>query len=287
MSLKSLQPTRRMACVTLAAVLALCASAVQASGADELSSKLPQLHGLLDRSAFKRPLILSASDTANGLKGDVYAIIDHPLSTLSSTLNTPEAWCQAMLLHINNRGCAVSKGAASPSIVLSVVRKYDRPIDSAFRLAFDFHVAEATPQHLDVRLHAQDGPLGTGNYQITFEAVPADAKHSFLHFSYAYDDSVLARAAMEAYLATFGRSKVGFTEVGRNAERQPTYIGGTHGLVERNAMRYFLAVVAYMSAEDAASRRSAWYTETEAYPRQLHEVDRETYLALKAADEHP
>lgn len=277
---------RRVAGATLAIVMAFGASAAQAWGPDELSGKLTLLHGLLDRSTFKRPLILNASDTANGLKGDVYAIVDHPISTISATLGKPEAWCQAMLLHINNRDCVVSKGAAAPVIALSVVRKYDRPVDSAFRLAFDFHVVDATPQHLEVRLGAQAGPLGTGNYQIAFEAVPSDATHSFLHFSYAYDENVLTRTAMEAYLATFGRSKVGFTEIGQKPDGQPEYIGGTHGLVERNAMRYFLAVDAFLGGRDAVSRRNAWYTATEKYPRQLHEIDRETYLALKAADEH-
>ncbi|MGJ7568845.1 hypothetical protein ACSFBM_33680 [Variovorax sp. GB1R11] len=282
--LHSLQ--RRVTGVTVAVVMAFCASAVQASGAEDLSGKLLLLHGLLDRSTFKRPLILNASETTNGFKGDVYAIVDHPASAISSALRTPEAWCQAMLLHINNRDCAVSKNGGRPVVALSVVRKYDRPVDSAFRLAFDFHVADATPQHLEVGLGAQAGPLGTGNYRIAFEAVPADATHSFLHFSYAYDENVLTRTAMEAYLATFGRSKVGFTEIGQKPEGQPEYIGGTHGLVERNAMRYFLAVDAYIGARDAVSRRNAWYTETEKYPRQLHEVDRGTYLALKAADEH-
>jgi hypothetical protein len=282
-----LHPIQRGAvAAALAVAMAMAASGAQASGADELSGKLLLLHGHLDRSIFKRPLTLNASSTADGLKGDVYAIVDHPVATIASTLSTPEAWCQAMLLHINNRGCAVSKGATSPVIALSVVRKYDRPIDSAFRLDFDFHVVDATPQHLEVRLGAQAGPLGTSNYQITFEAVPADATHSFLHFSYAYDENLLTRTAMEAYLATFGRSKVGFTEIGQAANGQPEYIGGPHGLVERNAMRYFLAVDAYLgAAKDPVSRRNAWFSATENYPRQLHEVDRETYLALKAADE--
>lgn len=272
---------------TLAVLMALSACAAKASDADELSGKLLLLHGLLDRSVFKRPLTLNASSTPNGLKGDVYAIVDHPVAAVASALSTPEAWCQAMLLHINNRGCTVSKGPTSPVIALSVVRKYDRPIDSAFRLDFDFHVIDATPQHVEVRLGAQAGPLGTSNYQIAFEAVPADATHSFLHFSYAYDENIFTRTAMEAYLATFGRSKIGFTEIGQAANGQPEYIGGTHGLVERNAMRYFLAVDAYLgAAKDPVSRRNAWFSATENYARQLHEVDRGTYLVLKAADEH-
>jgi hypothetical protein len=91
---------------------------------------------------------------------------------------------------------------------------------------------------------------------------------------------------MQAYLATFGRSKVGFTVQGQTADGKPDYIRGTHGLVERNAMRYFLAVDAYLANGDATARRNAWYTATEKYPRQLHEIDRAAYLDLKTSDEH-
>ncbi|VTU24214.1 hypothetical protein [Variovorax sp. PBL-E5] len=278
---------RGAAVAALAVVMALTASAAQASSADELSGKLTLLRGPLDRSAFNRPLMLNASDTANGLQGDVYAIVDHPLAALSSTLSTPDAWCQAMLLHVSNRRCTVSTEAAGSTLALSVVRKYDQPVDSAFRLVFDFRLIDATPQHLQVQLGASAGPLGTSNYRIAFEAIPADAAHSFLHFSYSYDENALTSVAMQAYLATFGRSKVGFSVLGRTADGQPEYIRGMHGLVERNAMRYFLAVDAYLDApRDAISRRNAWYAATEQYPRQLHEIDRQTYLELKAADDH-
>jgi len=117
--------------------------------------------------------------------------------------------------------------------------------------------------------------------------VALDERKSFLHFSYSYEHNMMVRLATQAYLATFGRDKVGFTVVGKAADGKPEYIRGLRGLVERNAMRYFLTLDAYLStdAADAAERRQRhWFAGAEQYPRQLHEIDLETYLALKRED---
>jgi len=96
-----------------------------------------------------------------------------------------------------------------------------------------------------------------------------------------------ARVATQGYLATLGRNKVGFSIVGRNAEDQPVYIGGMRGVIERNTMRYYLAIEAYLSAlaEPPAARLEKrldlWQSGVEQYPAQLHELEREQYLAIK------
>jgi hypothetical protein len=54
----------------------------------------------------------------------------------------------------------------------------------------------------------------------------------------------------EAYLTTRGRDKVGFTVVGKAEDDGPEYIGGLRGAVERNAMRLYLAIDAYLDAVD-------------------------------------
>ena len=62
------------------------------------------------------------------------------------------------------------------------------------------------------------------------------------------------------------------------------------GLAERNSMRYFLTVDAYLSATGSAAsaafeqRLDYWFKASETYPRQLHEVDWKTYRDLKRAD---
>ncbi len=134
------------------------------------------------------------------------------------------------------------------------------------------------------------GPLGTRNYRIQLQAIPLAHGRTYLHLTYFYAYGWAGRIAMKTYLATFGSSKVGFTIAGRQNDGQPEYIQGMRGLVERNAMRYYLAIDAYLSALSAAPdlqlqlRLQNWFTATEQYPRQLREIDRSTYLAMKRSE---
>ena len=95
------------------------------------------------------------------------------------------------------------------------------------------------------------------------------------------------RLAMQAYLGTVGRDKVGFTVVGRQADGQPRYVGGMRGVVERNTMRYYLAIEAFLGALSAPpqarleKRLRDWFAAVERYPRQLHEMEQDEYLAMK------
>jgi hypothetical protein len=92
---------------------------------------------------------------------------------------------------------------------------------------------------------------------------------------------------MRKYLRGTGSDKVGFTITGNPNDTQPTFIGGVRGIVERNIMRYYLAIDAYLEAFAAPAperfERSLerWFDATERYSRQLHEVDRDSYLAMK------
>ncbi len=110
----------------------------------------------------------------------------------------------------------------------------------------------ATPDFLAVRLNAEKGPLATSDYRILLEAAPADGEKTILHLAYSYAYGLTGRLAMQAYLVTGGLGKVGFTIVGTRADGQPEYIGGVRGVVERNTMRYFLAIDAYLGALAAA-----------------------------------
>ena len=70
----------------------------------------------------------------------------------------------------------------------------------------------------------------------------------------------------------------------------PALIDGVRGLVERNTMRYYLAIDSYFQAAPAPpaaqleQRLQSWFSATEAYPRQLHEADRPAYLEMKHAE---
>jgi hypothetical protein len=242
----------------------------------------------LSRSPYGRRLLLDSAETPDGLTGDIYAEVDRPLADIANALRTPARWCEMLLLHINNRRCRVARAASGgETLTLSVVRRYDKPVDSAFELPFVYRVVASDDKRLAIDLSAGEGPLGTSNYRVALEAVALDERHSFLHFGYRYDHTTMARFATQAYLSTFGSQKVGFTVVGKAGNGEPEHIRGMRGLVERNAMRYFLTLDAYLAAPaqgQGEQRRQAWFKAIERYPKQLHEVDRDTYLALKRED---
>jgi len=272
----------------IAASSAGLAAPPESPAAQTLRATHQRLSDRLEHSSFGRPVQIDSVETADGLQGDVYALVDHPLPEISNTLKGSAHWCEVLTLHINNRRCTVASGPQGRDLItLYVVRRYDKPIDQAFELPFVYRVAGASPEHLSVELSAESGPLGTSNYRVKLEALALDEHKSFLHFSYSYDHNAMVRLGTMAYLATFGSDKVGFTVIGKTPEGQPDYIRGLRGLVERNAMRYFLTLDAYLAApgSDQSDRRQRrWFAAAEQYPRQLHEVDLDTYLALKRED---
>ncbi|MEJ8850862.1 hypothetical protein [Variovorax rhizosphaerae] len=275
-------------CSALAAGAAFQACAATAA---EMRATYQQMRTELAASPLRRPMRLTSQETSSGLRGDVHAVVNQPLSSVVAAFGSAPPWCDALLLHLNNRDCKVSGEPGSEVITLSVVRKFDLPVDGAFQLPFSYRAVDRSADHLEVALTAAKGPLGTSNYRIVLEAIAVDPQRSFLHFSYRYDESAAARSGTKAYLATTGRNKIGFTVVGKLPNGEREFIRGSRGLVERNAMRYFLAVDSYLAAgggkggeAEAVAMQKTWFAATEKYPKQLHETDLDSYLAAKRSD---
>ncbi|MEO8523830.1 MAG: hypothetical protein ABI460_03825 [Caldimonas sp.] len=268
----------------LAAALAFPAVAI-AQDADTLRAKNATLQDKYAANQFGRPLVLESTQSSGDLRGDVYTVVDHPFATVQQALQSIDHWCDILILHLNVKRCRAN--GTTKLLSLNVGRKFDQPIEDAYELEFVWRVATATPDYLNVQLSADDGPLSTKNYRIQVEAIPVDAKKSVIHMSYSYGYGFAARMAMQTYLVTLGRNKVGFSITGRNAEGQPVHIGGVLGLLERNTMRYYLAIDAYLSAytlpagEQFEKRIRDWYASTERYAAQLHEMDQTDYLEMK------
>ena len=272
-----------------AGLLAVFANAGNAQGipVDQLRAKHAELGNKLSHNQFRKPLYLDSSESPDGVKGNVYALIDHPFAAAAAALNSPEDWCEILILHINTKYCRASRGDQGSILNMIVGTKQDRPLNLANRLEFVYRVAAQTPNYLQVTLNADQGPLGTRDYRIVFEAVAVDGGRTFIHVSYAYGFGTVGRLAMQAYLGTLGRSKVGFTVAGTQADGRPRHVGGMRGVVERNTMRYYLAIEAYLGALSTPAqarlekRLRDWFAAAERYPRQLHEMERDEYLDMK------
>lgn len=168
---------------------------------------------------------------------------------------------------------------------------YSQPLEDAYALEFTFLVAAATANYLEIQLSADKGPLDTRDYRIQLQAIPLANGRTFLHLTYFYVYGWASRIAMKTHLATISSSKVGFTVARRQYNGQPEYIRGMRGLIERNAMRYYLAIDSFLGAYSGPvavapdtqlqKRLQSWFIATEQYPRQLHEMERTAYIEMK------
>jgi hypothetical protein len=275
---------RAWLCALLAAVFASGAACAQ--DAASLRARHTALHELLAHNQFQRPLVIESSQTDGDLKGEIFSVVDWPHALVQTALQRTDHWCDLLMVHLLVKDCRAGN-TQPPTISLTVARTWDQPLDAAHRIELHYKAVAATPEYLNVQLNADTGPMGTKNYRLMLEAVPLDAKRTFIHMSYAYGYGFAARMAMEAYLSTVGRDKVGFSITGRGSDGKPVYIDNMRGVVERNTMRYYLALEAYLGAlalpasEQSERRMQNWYASIERYPRQLHEIERNQYLEMK------
>ena len=292
--LKVVQKSGWVSMLLLALICLLCLGAAHADvatpdtdSAASLRAKYLALTTQLGSNQFKRPLYLQSVESPSDLRGEIYALVDYPFATVNQAFNDPAHWCDMLILHINTKYCQASTKPTGTLLAVSIGKKDYQPLGQAYRVEFAYRVATSTPEYFDVGLSAETGPLGTSDYRIRLEAVSLQGGKTFLHITYSYAYNFAGKLAMQAYLATLARDKVGFSSTGKQSDGQPDYIGGVRGVVERNTMRYYLAIDAYLGAlstppaQQLEKRLQSWFSATELYPRQLHEVDRATYLDMK------
>ncbi|MDB5946792.1 MAG: hypothetical protein JWQ33_1818, partial [Ramlibacter sp.] len=249
----------------------LNAAADDAAG---LRTRYTELRDQLDHNIYQRALYIDSTQAGDNLKGDVYAVLDYPFGKVSGELKDPDNWCDILILPFNTKYCHAMKGEAGANLNVRIGRKFDQPVQDAYKLQFAYRGVAATPDYFESRLAAKDGPVGTRDYHIMIAAVPLDEKRTFMHLSYAYGYGMTGKMAMQVYLSTVGADKVGFSVTGKAANGQPIYLGGVRGAVERNAMRYYLAIDAYLDSLSAPAgqqverRIQGWFNATERYPRQ-------------------
>jgi len=255
-----------------------------------LHAKYASLDDRLHHNAFQRTLSLDSSESASDLKGDIHALVDYPFSTVSTALDDAAHWCDVLILHINTKHCQATADATRTVLAVSIGRKTPQALKDAYPIAFSYRVVAATAKYLNIQLTAPEGPLSTRNYRIQLQAVPIGNNQTFLHLTYSYDYGMAGRLAMQTYLATLGSGKVGFTQTSESSSGRPEYVDGMRGVVERNTMRYYLAIDAYLGAlaspEPLQFQKSLdnWFSATEQYPRQLREVGRTAYLDMKQSE---
>ena len=271
------------ACLPALVCVAFASGSAQAQDAAALHARHAALHEQLANNPFGRSLHVESTISGSAHKGEIYAVIEQPYGVVAAALARAGHWCDIMTLQVNVKRC----DAASEELAAFITRKPRDPVDSAHRVDFRFAPATASADYLHVALTAPSGPVGTRDYAIRLEAAPLDSRRTFMHMSYAYTLGAMARFAMDAYLAGAGRDKVGFSVVERLPDGRPVHVDGVRGMVERNAMRHFLAIEAHLDSLGTAAgqrleaRLRRWYAATARYPQLRESVSSDEYVEMK------
>lgn len=279
-------------CATLALALLLpvASHAAGALGAAGLRSHHAALAPQLANNSFGGPLVLQSEEVSRRVDGDVYAVLDHPFPAVAAALKDPGQWCEILILHLNTKFCRRSEEQGGTRVEVRVGKKQPQSVQAASLLAFSWRPPRTQSDYVAVQMDAADGPYDTRDYRLLAEAIPLEGGRTFLHMGYALSYGGASDLAMQLYLGTIGRDKVGFTRIKAPRADDDGFVGGMRGVVERNTMRYYLAIDAYLDSLAAPAgqqlerRLQAWFDATEKYPRQLHEVGRDAYLQMKRSE---
>ncbi len=255
-------------------------------GPQQLQQHYQAMQQAQQSSAWPYPFMIHSSDRDNRLSADVYGVVEAPFAEVKEALTKAENWCEFMPLNLNIKSCTFEQNTEQTELTLYAGRKFYEAPESAYPLKYGYHVLAQDEHYLKVVLSADHGPFGTRDYRIVVEAIPM-RQATFLLIHSAYTASWQSRLGTKTYLATLGQGKVGFSVESMSAEGSPVYSTGTKAIIERNAMRYYLALSAYLDtrhlppAQRFEARLKTWFDMTEQYAAQLYELERNDYLQAK------
>ncbi len=226
------------------------------------------------------------TQTQNELQsGEAYAIFDYPYGKVTETLRNARNWCDIVPLLMNIKACTTQTLLSGTRITLYAGLKSYQPPGLARALNYTYRVQVLDTEYFSASLTADK--TDANSPPMTLEAMPLDAERTLVHVRYHWSTPLWLRMASDSYFATVGAHKIGFSTTGADPHGGPAYVSGINGAVERNALRYYLALDTFLSTDHAPEagrfdqRLNHWFDLTERYPTQLHEMDKANYLRTK------
>lgn len=248
---------------------------------------LERYHSLKSGGASILPgtaITLVSTEQDGVLGAEVTSLLAHPFDSTASALAQAENWCQFMPLHFNIKACTHERHPGAEQLTLYSGRKNFQTPEDSHALVYRVEKREQADGRLSLHLRSASGPAGTRDYRIEVDALRV-AEGTLLHIRSSYRPSMTSSLLTRTYLSTLGRDKVGFSRVEQDGVSR--YVQGVRGVIERNVMRYHLAIDTFLTTQhlpDQARRDAAlkhWFEQNDRYPLQLHEMAVEEYLAIK------
>jgi len=252
-----------------------------------LKSKLQQLNNSSLRDHHPLPLTFETTYIDGQGSTHLYLLSDISYTSFAQFFGK-NTWCEALILQIHIKACLQHSNNLL-DIYLGT-DDYAEP-DDVFKFEYVVNKRELSSDYLQLSMTAQDGPLDSKNYRINLEIIPTVDGKSFIHFHFQAFYGFFIRTTISTYLLTAGRNKVGFSILNPTSTGQFKYLTGMEGILERNAIRYVLAFLAYLEVNPKEENKNwlddslqRWHRYTEKFYQQLYEISLDDYRQLKKAE---
>lgn len=186
-------------------------------------------------------------------------------------LKNPVTWCRISLLVPDVRACQINEGEKT-AIILSL---RSGGTEGVREIEHKFRVDKMGPQWIHVVFRADRAAMGVRDAGLSVVARQG-ATGVELELEYGLHPSIRSRLATSAYLVGEAGKRPGISySISSDGIRE--YVTGVRALMERNAMRYFLAVLATLETDDPVSAVDAWYEMASRYKADLPEQNKDDY----------
>ena len=260
--------------------------------AGALRARHGELREQLRNNSFQRAMHIDSSEAGDTLKGDVYAVLEHPFGVVGDALKDPSDWCDILILPFNTKYCHAVDSNGATALQVRIGRKYDQPVEKAYRLDFALRPVAATPDYFESRLERANRPARhASDYRIAVSAVPLDGGRTFMHLSYSYgyrhgrphgDAGLPGDRRRRTRSASRSRARTARASRSISAECAGRSSATRCATTWRSTPTWRRC--AAPADQQVEKRIQTWFDATERYPRQLHEMDRKTYVAMKRGE---
>jgi hypothetical protein len=253
---------------------------------ESLLDKYHEIEKELERNSSTVPFYVKSSVNKKASQVDIYGIIKYPFDVVQKELLVPTNWCRIILAHPDVRACTYNEVNNTWLLNVYHADKFSEPLEDAYQMKFVYRVSKLQPVYFDIALIAQEGPSHTKDHQFGLEALPLKNNLTFIHLRYSFRYNAVGYFLMKI----FGGTKLGFSIIGTDSDGNPVYAEGLRGLVERDVVCHYLAILSYLDALEAPSDQQferqtrRWYDLSALFKKQFYEMKREEYLKYKSQD---
>ena len=191
--------------------------------------------------------------------------------SIRGALESAATWCRVSLLVPDVRGCQVNEGEQTV-ITLSL---RSGGTEAVREIEHVLRVDNMDPQLIHVVFRADRAAMGVREAGLSVVARQGTTGVE-LELEYGLRPSIRSRLATSAYLAGKADNRPGIS-YSTSSDGTREYVTGLRALIERNAMRYFLALLATLETNNLASTIDAWYDMASRYKADLPEQNKEEY----------